>query len=497
MSSTFAFLFVSSLLAAGPADEDGPIPVPNVAELDKSIKLVREIFKSEYTRTTPKAKQELAAELFKQGEELRDDPPGQFALLLEAADIAGQAGDADLGLRAIEQLLARFVNVKHDRIEPILKNLASRAASAESNQILTDFLVKLSDSAVVVEDHDTADRLLAIAASTASKTKAVRTVAQVAAKRKDLEELRRQIAEVKVALAKLAATPNDPDASTIVGKYFCFLKGDWETGLKLLEAGSDLRLKAAARKDREGPNTADELLTLADAWYDIAIASVGSAKKLIATRASGYYLKALPDLAGLNKVRAEKRLEEIAELGGGSPHDELFLAVHSAIRNKQTEDLPPGGGFINKKEYREVVPGGVLIGFQYTTKLHSGAHLIMDYLQPIYMTSSGEKLGAVYGKKPARFEIVKAKPGYAVGGFKIRGGGLFEGFSIVFMKIQGKALNTGDNYESAWMGRDRSTGHPVLSDGRPIIGIHGKLRADEDGDEEICTIGPIVAGAKK
>lgn len=63
------------------------------------------------------------------------------------------------------------------------------------------------------------------------------------------------------------------------------------------------------------------------------------------------------------------------------------------------------------------------------------------------------------------------------------------------MRIEAKGLNSGDKYESPWLGRDvRPQDQPIVGDGRVIIGIHGKLRAD--GDEEICSIAPIVVGSK-
>jgi hypothetical protein len=149
---------------------------------------------------------------------------------------------------------------------------------------------------------------------------------------------------------------------------------------------------------------------------------------------------------------------------------------------------------VARREYREVAPaGGVLIGFHYTTKDFQKRHDIMDFMQPIYLTPSGEKTGAAYGNMPKEFKTVKAPPGYAVGQIRVSGGGLLGGCSLIFMKIDGGGLDPDVKQESPWLGRDVPlAGQPLVGDGRIIIGIHGKLRAD--GDEEICSIGPIVAG---
>src|SRR4029079_19440024 len=131
--------------------------------------------------------------------------------------------------------------------------------------------------------------------------------------------------------------------------------------------------------------------------------------------------------------------------------------------------------FITRNAFRDTAPaGGFLIGFRYSTKTYANTHLVMDYLQPIYLTPAGEKLGTGYGKAPAKPLIVQAKPGYAVGGMRIRGGGVLEGYRLVFMRIRGKLLNPTDKYDSPWLGREsRAADYPLIGDSRPIIGIHG------------------------
>jgi len=115
------------------------------------------------------------------------------------------------------------------------------------------------------------------------------------------------------------------------------------------------------------------------------------------------------------------------------------------------------------------------------------------YLQPIYLSAAGEKLGTAYGKAPAKPQTAKAKVGYAVGAIKIYGGAQLEGCSLTFMKVQGKGLNPADKYDTPVMGRDTAPGNRVVGDGRPVVGLFGKVL---DGDADICTIGLVVVGAK-
>jgi hypothetical protein len=136
----------------------------------------------------------------------------------------------------------------------------------------------------------------------------------------------------------------------------------------------------------------------------------------------------------------------------------------------------------------------VLLGFYYTTKTLAD-HDVIDFMQPIYRTPMGERVGAAYGKVPAKPQTVKAKPGYTVASVKVRGGGRLEAFGVTFMKIEGKGLKATDFYESPLVGRNIAPrGLPTVGDTRPVVGIHGKL--NDVPDEGICSIGLIVAGPK-
>ena len=492
-----ALFVLGCLLSLSVAYGDERVAIPPDEEIEKASKLVRELFKDEYAKTTPKAKLALAEKLFKQAAETPDNPAAQFVLLRETAELAAAGGNAELAIQAVEQIRTRFTGIKSEQIESLLKTVAAKASTPDACLSLANFLLRMVDDAVVADDLEAAERLVKMASSAAFKSKNVRLAGLATERVKEVEGMKKDSERVKVALKTLETNPQDPAASTVVGKYYCFQKENWEKGLPLLAAGDDAKLKKVAEKELAKPKESAEVLAVADEWYEVGMAAPGGyAKRAMLERAYQFYAKVVSDLAGLNRTRVEKRMEELEKsLEGKGVYDDLWNTVRVAIRAKETEDLNPLGGALVQKAYRDLPPSvGVLIGFQYTTKKFAD-HDVMDYMRPIYLTPAGEKLGTGYGKVPAKFQVVKAKPGYAVAALKVRGGGLFEGYGITFMRIQGKGLNPADKYESAWMGRNIQTdGLPVVGDSRPVIGIHGKLR--HDGDQEICTIGLIVAGPK-
>lgn len=490
-------LFALLLAAWSPAGAADRVKLPAMADVERADKLVRDLFKDEFAKTPPAAKAALAARLFAQAGETTDDPAAQFVLLRNTAELAAAGGDPDLAIKACTTLRERFDGPLADVLEPTLKLVVAKSAAPDANLAVTGFLLKAIDDAVAVDDLDGAIRLHKLAEGTAAKAKNVRTASQVAARGKDLDAVQKEAVKLPAAMKALEADPKDPDACLTVGKYLCFQKGDWARGLPLLARCSEPALKAAAAKDLADSAEAADLLQAADAWYDLLGTLAGTPRRVVQVRAYALYAKALPELSGLSKTKAEKRLQELEPVATAKADtSELWPLLRTAAKNKLYETLPPMGGAFGEKEYTDLQPdGALLIGFHYTLKKFFDKDLI-DHFQPIYLTASGEKLGPALGSfRGSKKLTLKAKPNYAIGKMAIRGGGLWGGVNCHFMRVEGTRLNANDTYESGWIGHKDQPDSPFLGDGRPIIGIHGKLQKPQDGGG-VCSIGLYVIGEK-
>ena len=65
-------------------------------------------------------------------------------------------------------------------------------------------------------------------------------------KRKAYAKAYEVMQKAKLVLDK---TPHDPGANLTVGRYYCFMKGDWAKGLAMLAVSNDENLKPVALKD--------------------------------------------------------------------------------------------------------------------------------------------------------------------------------------------------------------------------------------------------------
>ena len=109
------------------------------------------------------------------------------------------------------------------------------------------------------------------------------------------------------AVEKLKYDPDDAEANLELGRYHGFLKGRWDRGLPLLAAGKDDAIKALAKKDFSNPGSANDQLALADAWWELSLREPEPARSVVQGRAAMWYRRALPNLAGLSRAKAEKR----------------------------------------------------------------------------------------------------------------------------------------------------------------------------------------------
>jgi hypothetical protein len=112
------------------------------------------------------------------------------------------------------------------------------------------------------------------------------------------------------AILKLMDDAKDKAANTTAGKFFCLNIGHWEEGLPMLTLGGDADLAKVAEMELGPPKNAQEQMATGDAWYEIG-KKAPSDKTGMWSRAQFWYVKAQPDLTGVNKARVEKTLDEI------------------------------------------------------------------------------------------------------------------------------------------------------------------------------------------
>ncbi len=196
----------------------------------------------------------------------KDNPDRQYALLVEARDLAARGDDLATSQKIIAETAQTFaIDPKEAKDAALAAAGATFSGKAAAKAFLEEAGPILKE-AKADDDYDRVAPLLPAvrkAAAEARDAEMTRLVDSLAKLQKDFEA-------VKKDLQTLKDKPDDPDANLTVGKFYCFLKQDYEKGDPYLVKSGNLPLATAATKDVDDPKEVAEQVALGDAWMKLA-----------------------------------------------------------------------------------------------------------------------------------------------------------------------------------------------------------------------------------
>lgn len=291
------------------------LPLPTDDERETAEKTVKEIFKQDFAKALRLAdKADLAQKLFVQSKTTTDDPAGKYVLLQEARDLAVIAGDADVSEKILGELITHFDVDAIDTKIKAYKQLNTTVKSGAPQELLATALLKLAEECAAASRFEAAIEATKIAVLLAGKAKNL-PLREMAKARTDEYSLKMKSGgEAEQLRSELSQKPDDPLANERLGKLLCFVKDDWTAGLPYLAKSANLPLRFAAELEQTEPDDSVKMTELGDAWLELAKEFAAADKTAANRRARHWYLKAVPELKGLDKVRIKMRLSELEKL---------------------------------------------------------------------------------------------------------------------------------------------------------------------------------------
>ncbi|MGA2619584.1 MAG: LamG-like jellyroll fold domain-containing protein [Thermoguttaceae bacterium] len=289
------------------------LPLPDEAMRQKAFNLVREMYKKRYAEARSReALLALSAEMVGQAGQTQHDPAGRFVLLDRARAVAAEAGDPRTALQIIDQTAREFAidapRSKADTLTQILKLPGQPHGQGQAVDAGAQVMAELG----AADQYDTAIELGNLIRDRVRRPADPAALKRIATLLKVLKEAKQEYGKIEQARALLKTNPGDAEANAAVGRFLCLGKADWAAGLPLLARGTAGPLKELAVQDQAQPTDAAARLKLADAWYDRAAAEgTASARLACLGRAKYWYQTALPGLTGLERAKAEKRIESL------------------------------------------------------------------------------------------------------------------------------------------------------------------------------------------
>jgi hypothetical protein len=301
-----------------PAARVTRLALPEAGKQREAEALVRQLFKDQYAKTSPADRSLLARTLLEQAEKTADDPTAQWVLYKEATDIATQGGDLRTAMAAVESS-SRIFDLDALLLKgTALAGLAKTAKTPADTAALADAQLKLAEEFMAVDQYEPAEAAATAGLQLARRGNEIALTLRATARVREVGEAKQRFKAMKAVIETLARKPDDPAANGEMGQFLCFVKGNWDLGIRFLAKGADPALKTLAEKEIAFPATALDLVNLADGWYDLGQKEKASLRKSqLIQHAAGFYQAASGSATGLLAMRVEKRLADIAKESGG------------------------------------------------------------------------------------------------------------------------------------------------------------------------------------
>jgi hypothetical protein len=310
--------------------------VPEEATIQESTKAIVDVYKKEYEAAkTPQLKQSLAKKLIQDAEKTTDDSGAKYALLQVARKIATGIGDVDLAMQAVDATEHAFRVESGELRKDTITTLAPLAKSSFDHYTLTRYVGAVLEQVIRDDQYGVALELTDLALASAKKASDADLVKQWLRRQQTVRTKADAHAKVKDAFEALNAAPTDPAANEQVGRFLCFVKGDWARGLPMLALADAGKLRDVATLDLKGTDKPPEQAALADAWFDLAETLEPEEKNGAQLRAADYYRRAADSLSAIPKRRAENRVTEIAAANSPFVKDEWIEVLDFVDLNKK------------------------------------------------------------------------------------------------------------------------------------------------------------------
>jgi hypothetical protein len=324
-------------------------PVPSPSAQTAIQKDMKEVFADQLADHSIPARRKLTSALLAQADKSSDAPVEQFVLLTAAIDSAVDAVSLQQAFRAADKVSEMFdVDGLGIKIDAVLR-VGPKSAVPEQADENVSAVIELSSALANVDDYAAAARVCAALLPATAGNSELRTKLQQ--RQRELSAASEAAERYSRDLAKLNAKPDDPAANLAVGKYVCFVKGEWENGLPMLAKGDDPALRTPAVFELSKPITPEEIAHLADTWWDLAAKQSDSVAKANATaHAAALYESIIEKITGLRKVQIEKRIAEVAATHGSRPVELLKLMIGKSTAIDNSAVLLKNGDRISTAE---------------------------------------------------------------------------------------------------------------------------------------------------
>ena len=299
--------------ATSPTAADGVLlPIPNQADQDRALALIREVYAERFEAAKSKDQRgKVAIELLEMARRTNDDFAAKYVALNVCRKIAISADDTETAFEAIAETAEKF---RVDRFAMTAEAGEAILARLQRTTPYRRFLLDLwlvVDEAVAADQYESVGDLGKLAIKAAPRTGVRDLEGRIAKQLTRYEALSKRFEEVRDSRAKLEVNPTDKQANRVVGEYLCFDKQDWDQGVFMLALVDDCPYRNAVLLELEQPRYGEPAMAVGDAWWEAAetLGDTAAAKSMQQRAAHWYGLGLRSSTTSLKRQVVQKRID--------------------------------------------------------------------------------------------------------------------------------------------------------------------------------------------
>ncbi|QDS91033.1 hypothetical protein EC9_52520 [Rosistilla ulvae] len=318
-------------------DPTGDTPIPPTADVKDASDKLRELFSEQMAAAKTAADRvALGRLLIVQADSLSNDPAALYATLQAARTIGCSAGNLPLAQEADVKIRQVFAVDPEQMQLDMIRRFAGTAYTPHRYVDVNGFgtmATSVLTGAIEKDDYKVASlccNLIGRMVRLGDQSLTPQASEQL---EKYLKIAHNKYKSSVLSMEVLQANPADPEAAAVVGMYFCFVRGNWDEGIRLLRLASDEKLSKAAITDSTATanETPTAMVHAGDAWW---AASEHAKDPLLEYfgrgRALHWYRQALPQLGEtLDRLRVTGRLKGYSESLDGSLVESIMRVAGS------------------------------------------------------------------------------------------------------------------------------------------------------------------------
>lgn len=310
----------------------GLLEPPSQAKQDATLSNLKEVYGDEYRVTDTKSMHQLVRTL-KRGARRTDDLASRFVMLQEVYRLGNAMGDVWTAYEAADALGRQFKIDALAMKQEAIKATERRVRDEESARQMVRLGLGVANQMKLADRYDDALAMLKLLRTTAARTRDRAVIDELSDVTREMTMLRLEYNKVQSELASLSKNPDDPKARLAVGRFEALVKGYWAQGLPKLAESKDPVLADLAKRDLADPDDAAEQVALGDAWMKASESLSSFSQANARQRARQWYMRALPELEGLERRAVAQRARSMnAILSGGKTYEAGLRAEYRDVR---------------------------------------------------------------------------------------------------------------------------------------------------------------------